>query len=114
MAIKTSLLNKTVIINRPTTTLTNSGDNLNTVTEIATDVPCRINRHDTVGANAIHEQGQVNAATHRGFFNNGTDIQGGDKVVDGSKTYTVVDVNDEPGGKLAHHMEVELLIEDTD
>ncbi len=111
--IKQSLLNKTVTVSRPTPVENSSGDESNALVPVDNTVKARITRHDQVGQDAVHRVGAVEAATHRMFCNAGIDIQATDKVIDGSNTYTVVNVNDEPGGAIDHHYEVELSIENT-
>jgi len=107
MAIITRLLNKTVNITRPTAGTENSiGELSGAVTTIETAIPCRINKHEFVGQDTFNQAGRVSTATHKAFFNVGTDIQAGDYIVDGSVKYWVDNVNPIPGGETTSHMEV--------
>ncbi len=82
------------------------GDAAGTVATVATDVPCRVARHESVTQDTFSESGRVESSTHKIFLNSGVDIQTGDYITIESVKYWVNDPNLIPGGVTDHHIEV--------
>lgn len=119
MAIKESLLNKTVDIHRIGSPVIST----NLIGEISTSssvlkssgIKCRITTKESneIGTNKGHEEpgGMFNSSKYLGFFKVGTDIRVGDRLQNPSNSrdlFVVDSVNLEPGGSTDSHIECDL------
>lgn len=117
MAIRESLLNKTVNIFRITANTKNEiGEvSVGQRVTVSTGVKCRITNSEinAVGKDKAMEQpyGTSLSEKHFGFFKIGTDIKVGDKVVNANNStqiYYVDEVIKEPGGSTTSHIETRM------
>lgn len=106
MPIESNLLNQLGVITRPDKTYNAIGDSSGTVTIVASNVPCRVARHEAVNKDTFNQAGRIEASSHKIFLNSGVDIQTGDYMTVGGVKYWVNDPNLIPGGVTDHHIEV--------
>ncbi len=96
------LLDKAVTVEREDVTRTRSGQTSRSWAPVATGVPCSIQQ--AAGQRVTSEQGVRVEAGWRGYFLPGVDVALGDHLVDGTRTYEVVLIEDIRG----HHLQAAL------
>ncbi len=110
MAVKAKLLNKTVVVERASTTLDDSGDSTGSRTQIEAALKGRIVRNRLFGQSSANQAGPITSSTHKLITNGAHGGQEGDLVVDGSDEYIVSFIDKKPGGTIVgeklHHWEV--------
>lgn len=116
MAIKSRLLNKTVTIERRSTTLDDSGDTTGARTEIEAALKMRIVKNELFGEGVGEESGPIAASSHKGITNGDHGGQTGDFVVDGTDEYVIKWIDKSPGGTITgdkiYHWEVFMNLSD--
>lgn len=107
MAIKSSLLNKTVNVERITVSPDNTGDISNSRSVSSTAIKMRITRNKQYASNnlSLKEYGAIVTSSHVGFCQVGSDIEVGDYIIDSTEEYFVNYVDDKPGGT-SNHMQI--------
>jgi len=100
MAIRAGKLNKTVVIERKTTTLDASGDTVGARTEIEAALKIRLTRNKLFGQSVGGAAGPISASTHKGLTDGGHGGQIGDMLIDGSDEYTITFIDKKPGGQI--------------
>ena len=110
-----SLLTQRCTIERKTTTKNAYRHTTNAWTVIATKVPCRVD-YMFVTSSFISQtpQGQITGNDYIGFFNKGTDIAHGDRIIWQELTLYARPVNYSFGsGASLHHLEVMFGLQET-
>ncbi len=110
MAIKASLLNKTVVIERRATTFDASGDSTGARTEIEAAVSMRIVNNEPFGASVGAKAETIVSSSHKGLTDGGHGGQEGDFVIDGADEFVIAFIDKKPGGQIStdkiYHWEI--------
>lgn len=102
----TRLLNKTLTVKRISSSISDSGEEVNNVQIISSNVSGRITRNKGTVSEIVQEYGLSIASTHKIFTNYGIDVLEGDYIYDGNTPYVVSYVDKIPGGVVDSHFEI--------
>ena len=113
MAVKTGLLNKTIVIERKSTALDSTGDTTGARTSIEASLSARIVENRLFGSGVGADAGPISTSTHKAFTDGDHGGEVGDMVLDGSDEYILQYIDKNPGGtktgETGYHWEVYLL-----